>query len=386
MILCALALALALGQATAADPERAAADDAVVAHALEELPRAAPGRWADWRPDTPVPEAHREALGAGIRAYTARDYPLALAVLYQLLHDEPDYPPALYQAASAHFRLRRYGDCVRLLERFIEVVPHEVGATQHLGHSLYSLGRYEEARAHYERVLAAEPEAVEALRGLALTHLRLGDEARALELLERVVALRPEHADAVAWIAQIHFDAGRTAEARAACERAIQLDRADPRSWFLLAAILGEAGEASAAAEARARFEQLSRLEQERLAIEGVLLQSPLDAPSLARLADVHVRRGDARAAGEAIERLLALDPENLGARILALDVMEALGDAEGARRRALELEAHCEEHVEAWERLERYWAAAGDIARQIRAGERHRRMRAEGTTPAGDR
>ena len=376
------ALALALCQAAAPEPERAVADAAVLARALDDLPRAAPGRWADWGPDAPVPEVHREALGAGIRAYTARDYPLALSLLYQLLEDEPDYPPALYQAATAHFRMRRYGDCTRLLERFLEAVPHEVGATQALGHSLYSLGRYDEARAHYDRVLEAQPEAVEALRGLGLTHLRLGDEARALELLERVVALRPEHADALTWIAQIHFDAGRSAEARAACERAIELDRTDPRPWFLLAAILGEAGEEPAAAEARARFEQLSRLEQERLAVEGVLLQSPLDALSLARLADVHVRRGDARAAGEAIERLLALDPEGLAARILALDVMEALGDDEGARRRALELEAHCGEHAEAWERLERYWAAAGDVSRQIGAGERHRRMRAQGTPP----
>jgi tetratricopeptide (TPR) repeat protein len=319
-----------------------------------------------------------------MRAYGQRDYPLALWWLYQLLEDEPDYPPALYQAATAHFRLRRYGDCALLLERFLEAVPHEVGATQALGHSLYSLGRYEEARAHYERVLAAQPEAAEALRGLALAHLRLGDEARALELLERVLALRPEHADAQNWIAQIHFDAGRAAEARAACERAIELDRSDPRPWFLLAAIHGEAGEASAAAEARARFETLSRLEQERLALEGVLLQSPLDALSLARLADVHVRRGDAPGAVEAVERLLALDPEDLGARILALDVMEALGQADGARRRALELEAHCSEHVEAWERLERYWAGAGDITRQITAGERHRRMRAEGAPSGG--
>ena len=161
------------------------------------LPVAEEGRWADWSPRTPVSDDHRVLLGAGMAAYGARDYPRALDALYDLLELEPDFPPALYQASTASFRLRRYGDCIELLERFVRVVPREVGATQALGHSLYSLGRYEEARAHYERVLAHNPDSVEAVRGYGLSHLRLGGRARgrAAEALARIDAARDQGVD-----------------------------------------------------------------------------------------------------------------------------------------------------------------------------------------------
>lgn len=341
------------------------------------LPRAEPGRWSDWDPAEPLAPEHRELFTHALRAYAAGDYPGTLAPLYALLEREPDLPPALHQAGIVHFRLRRYGDCVTLLERFVEVVPHEVGATRALAHGLYSLGRYAEARDHYQRVLAAQPESAEALRGLALSHLRLGESSRALELLEQVVELEPEHADAHAWIAHVLLDEGRLEQARAACERSLKLDPSRPRSWFLSSGILAELGDDEGAEAARARFEELSRLQQEQLALEARLVSAPRDPELLAALAGIQVRRGDGRGARATVERLLRLDPGAAGFRILALEVSLALGDAEGARRAAFALETHCAESVEAWRRLEQYWASVGDVARQIQAGERHRRMTA---------
>ena len=339
------------------------------------LPRAEPGRWLDWDPRDPVEGFHRELLGGAMRDYAARDWTGALELLHELLAREPDHPAALHQAGITYFRLRRYGDCVELLSRFCEVAPHEVGATRALAHGLYSLGRYEEAREHYERVLAARPELAEALRGLALSHLRLGAPARALELLERVVELEPDHAEAHAWIAHVHFDEDRLDEARAACERSLELDPSRPRAWFLASGILAELGEEGPAEEARARFEELSRLQQEQLALEARLVAEP-DEPALwAAVASTQVRRGDGSGARRSLARLVQLDPLTIATRILVLDAMLSLGDAKGARLAAFELEKLAGESVEAWQRLEVYWASVGDIPRQIQAGERHRRI-----------
>jgi len=339
------------------------------------LPRAEAGRWIEWKPTDPISDEHRAALAQGMRAYAARDYPSALAVLFPLLEAEPDYPPALYQAATTFFRLRRYGDCSVCLERFLEVVPGEVGATQALGHSLYSLGRYEEARAHYERVLAANPESVEALRGYGLCFLRLGDDERALEILRQVVELRPDHPDAHAWIAQVAYELDRLDEARAAAERARELAPHEPRPWFILSRILADQGEDDAALEAKARFEELSRLQQEILAVEGLLLDEPGNVAAQAALVDLRVRSGDRAGLASDVERLTRLAPSDPAIRILALDALLAVGDAEGARHQALGMERDCAASPEAWARLRDYWGSVGERMKQVQAGERHLRL-----------
>jgi len=338
------------------------------------LPVAEQGRWADWSPSDPISEPYRALLGAGMAAYGARDYLRALDALYDLLELEPDFPPALYQASTASFRLRRYGDCIELLERFLRVVPREVGATQALGHSLYSLGRYEEARAHYERVLERNPDSVEAVRGYGLSHLRLGDHARALELLQRVLELRPDHGDAQTWIAHLLYETDRLEEAQVAAERACELTPREPRPWFLLSQILAEQGQEDAALAAKARFDELSRVVQEVRALEGLLLHDPRNAPALRRLVELRSRSGDP-ALRRDLGRLLALQPRDLEARILALDTLVELGDEEGARIAALDLERTCGDRSAAWKRLQEYYGSRGDRVRQVQAGERHLRL-----------
>ena len=339
------------------------------------LPRAEAGRWAEWKPTDPIPAGHRAVLAEGMRAYGARDYPHALAVLFPLLEREPDFPPALYQTATTFFRLRRYGDCIVCLERFLEVVPGEVGATQALGHSLYTLGRYEQARAHYELVLAANPESLEALRGYGLSHMRLGDDERALEILRTVVELEPTHAQAHAWIAHLAYELDRLDEARTAVERARELAPHEPRPWFLLSRILADAGEDGAALAAKARFEELSRLRQEILAVEGLLLHEPGNVAAQATLVDLRTRSGDVAGLRRDVERLVRLRPGDPELRILALDALLSVGDAGGARRHALEMERHCASSPEAWARLRDYWGSVGERMKQVQAGERHLRL-----------
>lgn len=350
-----------------------------------DLPRAPAGKWEEWQPTDPIADEHRAALSEGMRAYAAQDYPYALSVLFPLLEREPDFPPALYQTATIFFRLRRYGDCIVCLERFIEVVPAEIGATQALGHSLYSLGRYDEALAHYERVLAASPDSVEALRGYGLCYMRLGQEERALEILRRVVELRPTHADAHAWIAHLAYELDRLEEARAAAERARDLAPHEPRPWFLLSRILADLGEDEAALEAKERFETLSRLRQEILAVEGLLLHDPGNVAAQATLVDLRSRTGDIAGLRRDVARLVRLGPSDPALHILSLEALLAAGDEEGARRQALEMERACASSPEAWARLRDYWGSVGERMKQVQAGERHLRLlQAAGQEPAG--
>lgn len=341
----------------------------------EALPRSAEGAWSEWSPEAGVPDEHRGVLSAAMSAYFDRDYPLAVGLFHRLLVREPDFPPALYQLATTYFRLRRYGDCRELMERFLEVAPGEVGATQALGHCLYTLGDYPAARDHYRRVLAENPESVEATRGLALSHMRLGELERALELLDRVVAMRPTHAEAHSWRARVLYDLDRSEDARGAAERALELDPFLPPAWYLLSQVLFDLGEDERAEEAAARFDELTVLTQEVRAQEATLLRDPYDARPLVRLVHLHRTMGNLAGARFALERALAIAPDDPSLRMLALDTLEVLGDDAGAEAAAEELERRCDGEPAVWQRLQRYWGQVGNRTKQVQAGERYLRL-----------
>jgi tetratricopeptide (TPR) repeat protein len=342
---------------------------------LDELQHSAPERWSDWSASQPPPAELAEDLRGALRSYFAGDYAAAAQGFFGLLEREPDFPPALYQLGVTYFRLRRYGDCARALERFLSVAPKEVGATQALAHSYYSLGDYARAAAHYARVLEAKPESVEALRGLGLTEMRLGHRERALELLERCLALKPDHVEATYWKGRVLYDLGRTDEARAAAEAAIQLDPYDPRPHFLLSQVLYDLGDDEAAAASEARFLELNLVEQKLRTLEGLLIEEPRKPELYARLAEVHRSVGDMAGARAALARLVRALPEDLEARIFALGKFAELGERKDADAQAEGIERDFAEVPEAWRALRDYWASVGDTVRQVRAGERYLRL-----------
>jgi tetratricopeptide (TPR) repeat protein len=348
-----------------------ARDEAVLERDPRKLPLAAADRWLAWKPDSAVPDALKPALAEGMRAYSDADYTRALASLFAVLEREPDYPPALYQAGTTYFRLRRYRDCIVMLERFAHAAPSQVGATQALGHCYYTLGDYGKARAQYEAVIAAAPQSVEAWRGLGLTHMRLGDDVRALECLDKALELRPDHADALSARAQILFEQGHGEEALVSAAKARDLAPFEPRHWFLLSEIYGDLGRDTEAGAARARFTELSRIQQEILAQEGLLLHEPRSVDALRRLVGLQRTAGNLAEMRVALRRLLALTPTELPSYALALESLHALGDSAGAKQTAAEIEQRFADDADAWKVIAQYCAANGDAEGQKRAAAR---------------
>lgn len=340
------------------------------------LPRATAGRWAEFDPKAPRAEDLPHSFASVAPALAARDLPLAMETLQRCLNEAPDFPPAWHQLGVLYFRLQRYGDAVVAFERYLEAVPARVGDTRALGHSYYSLGRHADARAHYERVLAAAPDDVEARRGLALAHLKLGDSAKALLLLRDVVARQPKHHEAWTWIAQILYDDEKGSEALEAVTKARDLDPFEPRPWFLLARIQADLGDEAASRAAEQRFEMLSNADQEVRRLETRLEYDPRDLPSLVDLARIHRSTGDSARARTALARAVEIAPDDRDLRLFALDVLEGVGDARGARAAAEELERRFEDDAAVWQRLEHFYAKLRDRPNQVRAGERYRRLK----------
>jgi predicted Zn-dependent protease len=330
------------------------------------------------------PEFTARINGAEL-AYAEGRFPDVLLGLYSALEEKPDFPPALMLLGTAYFRLRRYADCQVALERFLEVAPSELWRTQALGHSYYSQGDYARARAHYEKILAALPAdepSVEALRGLALSHMRLGDPETALDLLDRVVELRPEHAEAHVFRARILHEQGALEPALAAAERARELAPYEPQGWYFSMRILFDLGRDEDALAAETRWREVDRVAQEVRSLEMQLRFRPADMGILMRLCELAAGIGDVQGARARLADLVRARPPEVpevDVRILVLDVLEQIGDQQGAGAAASALEKTCGRELRAWERLERYFAAGRDRVNQMRAAAEVARLSSGG-------
>ena len=343
-----------------------------------ELPAAEEGTWAELFNGREMvlrvvpPEAI--PLMDGCRAaYVQRDYATALASYFDLLETYPDFPPALLELGTVYFRLRRYGDAIVSLERFLTIAPNQVWRTQVLAHSYYSLGRYDDARKHYAAVLEEIPESVEAIRGLALSHYRQGQSELALKELARVVALDNRHAEAYMWQAQILLEEERVEEALVAAKRARDLGRFHPRPWYLLWQIHLDLGNAKPAEAAHREWQRIDSLAQQVRGLEGQLLFRPNDYGLAMRLATLQEELGDSQGVRRAFQQAVRSRPKEvaeLGLRLHVLDVLFEMEDTEGAAEAAEALGRYCSEEPAAWKRLETYYARVGNAAMQVRAGE----------------
>jgi tetratricopeptide (TPR) repeat protein len=327
-------------------------------------------------------ESDAASLPAGMREAVAaireRDLPKALASLYRVLDVEPNYPPALYEMGIVYFRLQRYGDAAAVLEKYLAAAPKKIGETRALGHCYYSLGDYAHAKAHYDRVLASSPRDAEAWRGLALSEMHLGNSKTALTDLERVLEIDPDHADAWAWKAELLFEVDRSQDALAAAEKARDLDRWQPRAWFLMGRILLDLGREKEGLAAQTRYRDLAAVTEEVRSIESRLEYAPHDTTSLVRLVELHRSTGNGPSARAALARLVKERPLAVDLRIFALDVLEGMEDADGARTAAMAMRQHCPDDWRAWERLERYYGRTGQRLEQTQAGERAHRLKTE--------
>jgi predicted Zn-dependent protease len=223
---------------------------------------------------------------------------------------------------------------------------------------------------------------VEALRGLALCHMRQGDSATALTLLDQVLELRPDHPEAYVFRARILLGEGQLEEALAAAERARELAPYEPQGWYLVMRLLFDLGRDDEARAAEERWKELDRAAQEVRSLEMQLRFHPGSYAIVLRLVELAASVGDIGTARKRLADLvLARPPEvpEVKIRILVVDVLERMGDVEGARVAATALEQTCPGEAAAWERLVLYYAGTRDRVNQMRCSAELARLSAEG-------
>lgn len=184
-----------------------------------------------------------------------------------------------------------------------------------------------------------------------LDYHQKGDYDKASELYREVLALNPNHSDAVHFLGMVYFVQGNLEESLKYVERSIQMKGDTPVYYNNYGAVLKEAGKSE---EAKIAFEKALLLDS-RFAdalsnlgvVCGLLKESnavieahlkaalevnPVHTDALQALSDHYIKISKFTEAGEILERILALDPNNLDANHKLACIWGERGDYKKAK------------------------------------------------------
>jgi len=233
--------------------------------------------------------------------------------------------------SEAQRRLGRADDAVATLSRAAELHPGDWSAHRNLGMYLYQLGRMEEASVVCQRMLALTPGNARGKSTLGGIYFYLGRNADAIDAYLESIEIEPNHR-AFSNIASVYMAERRWEDAATNLEAALELDETDYRVWINLVVVYEnipgrEADVASSLEHAVARAEDRLRT-------------VPDDAVALALVAGCYAAAGRPEDAEIAVERALAISPDDMDVLFHCAGACERLGDRARAidlARRALE-------------------------------------------------
>ena len=239
----------------------------------------------------------------------------------ELRGDNPDAYLALSRALEAQGRFEEAEAAAR---QMIALRPEYWLGHHRLGALLFRQGRYREAEPSWKRVVDLSPDNAQGYLNLGANYFQLGNCAEALLVFERSLEILPT-SGALFGLGTLHFFEGRHSEAVVCLERAVALSPRDARAWGNLGDVLrwmpGLGGRS---------MESFDRaIELERSHLES----NPNDAEALGRLAKWLAKRGSRADAIDAIQRALAISPDNASSMARATTVYEMVGE----RGKALE-------------------------------------------------
>jgi Flp pilus assembly protein TadD len=180
--------------------------------------------------------------------------------------------------------------------RALAVDPKDPAAHLGLGKTCFSLTRYQEAEREMKAALALDPKNGAALQGLGRVRLQTAVSPKDLEaardLLQQAAKLEPNEPE-------IEYDLGRVAlrleqpqEALKHLERALTLSPQHPGALHELARALRAAGNTAAADRADFVFREQALGSREESRLEDQIRQTPNDAESKVRLAQIYLQTG----------------------------------------------------------------------------------------------
>jgi Flp pilus assembly protein TadD len=120
--------------------------------------------------------------------YVARDYPAAIKILEQVLHQDPDFWVARWGLGSSYVQTKKYPEAVAELERAVTLSERDPGTVSSLAVAEARAGKAGEARKLLAELLEAERRQAASGTDIAVVYAALGQREAALAWLEKAYA------------------------------------------------------------------------------------------------------------------------------------------------------------------------------------------------------
>lgn len=240
-----------------------------------------------------------EAILTALRTYEAHDYPRAMRQLHAILASDSRQPMALDALGTIQFAEHDFNAARATYGELIAAAPYYSTAYAELAHTEALLGHRAEAERLYRKNFALDPSNGRALRELGLLLIEDGKLAEAKGDLERALALQPGDPFALNGLGQIQAQQGDFAAAAQSLEQAVAADASQLPPRLNLGFV----------------YLRLNQPQKTAELMEQTLRLSPRAPQAYAELAVARLELGDRAAAGAAVRRALALDPQNSLAR-----------------------------------------------------------------------
>ncbi len=259
-----------------------------------------------------------------LEANAMQDWAGALALYEEMQTRFPTLPYALIGRCRTLFNLKRFVDALEAISASVGDGALTPELAEIKAEALLELGRDDEALATYHKVLTTPELSAHERAGLILGAASIyqfrGDYPAAERLLIEAMADDANNAELVERLAMVQFDQGRVDDAMISHARLLTLEPGNPWRYLDLADLQAQGGQL---------VDAIRTLEQGLLAASGML-------ETHRRLHDLYLQIGDAAAAQQAREHILAsetVDPFDGPVRAEFLLADRRFADAEAVLR-----------------------------------------------------
>ena len=171
----------------------------------------------------PADEVYRDSL---IDFLTERfgDYPQALDLAVQALHDQPHSKELLLRVASLQQRMGRHQEAIGVYRDLVSLQPSDTRALIGIGFSLVSLEQYDEAIATYRQALAIHSDDPTAYSGLGSVYGRQGRYADSIREYETALLVGGDDLNIRSFLCTQYWAANRYRDAEACLKHVLRYD------------------------------------------------------------------------------------------------------------------------------------------------------------------
>ena len=247
----------------------------------------------------------------------------ALNELSRTLLLDPSNPKPLVWQAQIYWRLNRWEEHQKILDRVLKEHPNDWPAYNQLGAGLHEQGKFQQAIEAFRKATLAAPKSPMAWSNLGSEYMQIGQFAEATESLRRGLALDQNSDDAAANLAQALRSQGKYEAALPFARKAVELNPGLDTNWLEL----GDCYSSLRNHQTEAKYAYVRAAKE----AERHLLTDPSDGQTWMLLALYQVKSGRPQNALSLIQKAESLGANDMDSQLSKTRVLELLGKREQA-------------------------------------------------------